>query len=467
VEKNEYRRKDVMSRIQYRRLLASEIFYDGNEKEHLPLLEKMTAEGLLHKEPAIRKEKGTLQCARCGSGKPFLGEVSNCGRCGKKCLYCRACLMMGRAASCGFLYSSAVSPVQQPGAETGTLGWDGKLSAGQRQAAEKLVHCFRSGKSREFLLWAVCGAGKTEMLFPLISEALKKGNAVMLCTPRRDVVQELEPRLKEAFPKAETAGFYGGKSPESRFCYADVAVATTHQLLRFYKAYTLIIIDEVDAFPYTMDKKLQFAAGQAAADKSMTVYVTATPSRMQQRLAASGSLESAVVSRRFHGEDLPVPRLVWAGNWKKQIENTRLPKALRLFLKKAGERQVLLFVPAVSWLTPVQEVLKKWQGNLRTATVHSQEEERSERVKMFREGRLDVLITTTILERGITIENVQVAVLGAENAVFTETALIQIAGRAGRSSRYPTGMVSFFHNGSTCEMKRAVRTIVQLNRRNS
>jgi competence protein ComFA len=456
-----------MRRIQYRRLLASEIFCDGDEREHLPLLEKMTAEGLLRKEPAIREEKGALQCVRCGSGKKFLGTVSKCGKCGGKCFYCRACLVMGRPSSCGFLYSSASVPVQQPGPEAGTLGWNGKLSAGQRQAAEKLVTCFQSGKNREFLLWAVCGAGKTEMLFPLISEALTKGKAVMLCTPRRDVVQELEPRLKQAFPKAETAGFYGGKPPENRFCYADIAVATTHQLLRFYKAYTLIIIDEVDAFPYTMDKKLQYAADQATADKSMTVYVTATPSRLQQRLAACGSLESAVVSRRFHGGDLPVPRLVWAGNWKKQIKNNRLPRALRMFLKEADGRPVLLFVPAVSWLKPVQEVLGKWKGKLRTATVHSQEEERSERVKMFREGCLDVLITTTILERGVTIENVQAAVLGAEDAVFTETALIQIAGRAGRSSRYPTGMVSFFHNGSTCEMKRAVRTIVQLNRRNS
>ncbi|TVP83432.1 MAG: DEAD/DEAH box helicase [Alkalicoccus sp.] len=467
MEEYKYQRKDVANRIQYRRLLAAEIFYDGDEREHLPLLEQMTAEGLLRKEPAIHEEKGTLRCARCGSGKHFLGTVSKCGRCGEKCFYCRACLMMGRTTSCGFLYSSASAPVQRPGPGAGSLGWNGELSAGQRQAAEKLLHCFHSGKSREFLLWAVCGAGKTEMLFPLISESLKKGDAVMLCTPRRDVVQELEPRLKQAFPEAETAGFYGGKSPESRFSYADIAVATTHQLLRFYKAYALIIIDEVDAFPYTMDKKLQYAVHQAAADKSMTVYVTATPSRIQQRLASSGSLESAVVSRRFHGGDLPVPRLVWAGNWKKKIENGRLPKALHLFLKEAAGRQVLLFVPAVSWLIPVQKVLKKWQENIRTATVHSQEEKRSERVKMFREGSLDVLITTTILERGITIENVQVAVLGAEDAVFTETALIQIAGRAGRSSLYPTGMVSFFHYGSTREMKRSVRTIVQLNRRNS
>lgn len=72
-----------------------------------------------------------------------------------------------------------------------------------------------------------------------------------------------------------------------------------------------------------------------------------------------------------------------------------------------------------------------------------------------------MLVTTTILERGVTFANVQVAVLGAENQIFTEAALVQIAGRVGRSSLAPTGDVLFFHFGITVEMKKA-RSHIQL-----
>jgi competence protein ComFA len=74
-----------------------------------------------------------------------------------------------------------------------------------------------------------------------------------------------------------------------------------------------------------------------------------------------------------------------------------------------------------------------------------------------------VLLTTTILERGVTIPNIDVAVIGSEDRVFTESALVQIAGRAGRSSEFPTGDVTFFHYGKTSEMVKARNQIFNMN----
>ncbi|MBJ8191001.1 DNA/RNA helicase, partial [Bacillus cereus] len=51
-----------------------------------------------------------------------------------------------------------------------------------------------------FLLWAVTGAGKTEMMFPLLQYVLDHGGTALVATPRRDVVLELAPRLAIAFP---------------------------------------------------------------------------------------------------------------------------------------------------------------------------------------------------------------------------------------------------------------------------
>ena len=50
--------------------------------------------------------------------------------------------------------------------------------------------------------------------------------------------------------------------------------------------------------------------------------------------------------------------------------------------------------------------------------VHAEDPMRKEKVTSFRKGDIPLLVTTTILERGVTVKNLQVAVLGAEEEVF-------------------------------------------------
>lgn len=63
--------------------------------------------------------------------------------------------------------------------------------------------------------------------------------------------------------------------------------------------------------------------------------------------------------------------------------------------------------------------------------VSADDQERKQKVQYFRDHRYDVLVTTTILERGVTIQDVQVGVLGAESPVFSESALVQISVEQG------------------------------------
>jgi len=96
--------------------------------------------------------------------------------------------------------------------------------------------------------------------------------------------------------------------------------------------------------------------------------------------------------------------------------------------------------------------------------VHAEDPERKEKVWMLRKNEVQGLLTTTILERGITISNVQVAVIGAESPIFTASALIQIAGRVGRNIQFPDGDVLFFHHGITTEMDEARAKILSYNK---
>ncbi len=204
---------------------------------------------------------GELRCRRCGSTGQQLRYVP-CAECQGTCAYCEACLGMGKIRQCSLLIhglvgrTPSVSSDQEPGGAVPELERWG-LSPAQRNAASKGIEFLRSGlplprerveRQARFLIWAVTGAGKTEMIFPLVEHELRRGARVLITTPRKDVVLELKPRLVKAFPDCTVTALYGGS--DDRWAEGEILLATTHQLLRFHRAFDLVIIDEIDALPY-------------------------------------------------------------------------------------------------------------------------------------------------------------------------------------------------------------------------
>ena len=97
------------------------------------------------------------------------------------------------------------------------------------------------------LIYAVCGAGKTELVFRAIEYALSLSQHVGFAIPRRDVVIELRNRLASSFSNNKVIALYGGNTKEKE---GDIIVLTTHQLYRYNHYFDLLILDEIDAFPY-------------------------------------------------------------------------------------------------------------------------------------------------------------------------------------------------------------------------
>lgn len=83
----------------------------------------------------------------------------------------------------------------------------------------------------------------------------------------------------------------------------------------------------------------------------------------------------------------------------------------------------------------------------------------------MRDGQYDFLVTTTIMERGVTFPEIDVFVLGADDPVFSSSALVQIAGRAGRSVSRPTGTVYFWIASQCRRVRSAVRQVDFMNRK--
>ncbi|WP_412857612.1 DEAD/DEAH box helicase [Bacillus sp. 179-C3.3 HS] len=441
----------LRSQLQSRHLLSFECPCSHYE------LDWLVKQGLVNSTPAIEKQASSFKCCRCGESHKRYFAYTPCDQCKKDCVYCRSCIMMGKATECTNLYEWIGPTVEERSQVKFT--WQGELSKGQKRASEAMIEAIKN--KTDLLVWAVCGAGKTEVLFYGIEYALNRGMKVCITTPRTDVVLELEPRIRKVFQGINIAVLYGGSL--QRLQLAPLMISTTHQLLRYKNAFDVIIIDEVDAFPYSIDDRLQFAVKKAMREKGVTIYLSATPSKKMQKDISYGKLEAIKIPIRFHQKPLPVPTFQWIGQWKKRLEKKQLPSTVVEWIQKhiKKRRRILLFVPSISIMKKVTNIFRLLEIN--AEGVSAEDKERKRKVQSFREHAYNVLVTTTILERGVTIQNVQVGVLGAESTIFTESALVQIAGRVGRHPQYSQGDVLFFHFGLTRNMKQAKKHIVQMN----
>lgn len=104
------------------------------------------------------------------------------------------------------------------------------------------------------------------MLYEGISYAASHSMKLCIATPRADVVRELAPRLRKDFPNVKSAALYGGSSEVDE--QAQLVIATTHQLLRYDCAFDVMIVDEVDAFPYHKDPALPKAVKRAVKENT-------------------------------------------------------------------------------------------------------------------------------------------------------------------------------------------------------
>ena len=89
---------------------------------------------------------------------------------------------------------------------------------------------------------------------------------------------------------------------------------------------------------------------------------------------------------------------------------------------------------------------------------------RDEVIEKFRNDSDGICICTTVLERGVTIPNVNVCIYEANHSVFNEAALIQMAGRAGRNFHHPEGDVLFITSKKTEIIQDCIDEIERANR---
>ena len=435
---------------------------------------------------------GEWRCSRCGQQKTV--RTAACPVCGLgRCPYCEGCINLGEARGCRPVYtapgaaagfrsredtlsrcSAPDNNAGQAGGAPGDFSLRFELTPPQEAATRQLEEFVLADERAEALVMAVCGAGKTELVFSAMRLVLNRGGRVLLAIPRRDVVLELEPRIREAFPLAGVTALFGGCT--EKFAAAGITIATTHQVMRFNGQFDLVILDEADAYPYKDSAMLRMAVERARKAEGKTVYMTATPDPRLYKEALAARKRMITIPARFHGHPLPEPRILRAAAYVRRDGRQGINPLYTDWLREKylTGSQVFIFVPTVKLCHTTGEALRQalsslaWPASGQAPLLeysHAADPERERKRVGFKGGEFPFLLSTTIMERGITVANAHVLVLFADyERVFDDGTLIQMAGRAGRSGDFPRGEVLFAGEKITPAMQGACEKIAMLNR---
>jgi competence protein ComFA len=373
-------------------------------------------------------------CPRCGNKEEKYIGFRN----GEP--YCRKCIIFSGEEARDVPHPPKKAPL--------SLAY--KLSEEQSELSRRIVENFVKGV--DTLVYAVCGSGKTEISYGVLAYAISHGLRAGFALPRRDVVIELYWRMMKAFPNNKIVAVYGD---HHRRLEGDIVILTTHQLYRYPDYFDLLVMDEIDAFPFKGNDVL--IALYKKSLRGHCVLMSATPSKAILKEFHKKNHEVLELMTRFHKKPIPVPKV----NLSIPLFQTlKIIKKLREY-KKEG-KPCFVFAPTIILCESLYEKVSLAVKN--GSYVHSERPDKENVIDDFKKGKLDFLITTSVLERGVTIKNLQVLVFHADNkSIYDSSTLIQISGRVGRKMDSPYGEVVFFAQKQTEEMSDAIRKIEHYN----
>lgn len=372
-------------------------------------------------------------CPICGnSDERMIGYLN-----GKP--YCRRCI--------SFKGEEADNVLTCPKNASYKLNYE--LSEDQKRLSSKLILNYKKGINS--LVHAVCGSGKTEIVLEVIKYAIQCGEKIGFAVPRRDVVIELYERFSGIFKKNSITLVYGGHTEKLE---GDLVCLTTHQLFRYQNYFDLLIIDEVDAFPFKNNEVLNEFFYRSI--KGKYIMMSATPDEQLISKFHGEGMDILELFTRFHEHPLPVPELVARNRLSSIIF---LIRELKRFIKL--QKPVFIFCPTIDICESTFFLLQLFIKN--GACVHSKKNNRSEIIQDFRNGKFKYLVTTAVLERGVTVKDLQVIVYKADHSIYDRYSLVQIAGRVGRKKDAPDGEVIFIANKVTNSMLEAREDILYAN----
>ncbi len=374
-----------------------------------------------------------MKCPRCSNSDPAYFYKGGNG------FYCRKCIRFSRV----LLEEELEGLDYEVDPEASEYSFSYELSKDQKEASLK---CAEALKENDVLLHCVCGAGKTEIVIESIARYLVKGLKVAYAISRKEVVIELSQRFTSIFPKAKITAVYGG---HHECLKGDLIVCTCHQLYRYHKSFDLLILDEVDAFPLKGDETLMNIAMNSC--KGRIIFSTATVDEDLERIVKDRKAMTIRLYVRPSYRPLSVPEVIC------------LPQFFTFFyllrLMSLTANQCIIFVSGKRKCEQLYRIASRFFS---CTYVYSDLKQRKENIAAFRSKKYRFLISTTVMERGITIRHVSVIILHYDH-VFNEGNLVQMLGRVGRGVGNDEGRSYLFCDRKDTAVKKTLTYLKEAN----
>jgi transcription-repair coupling factor (superfamily II helicase) len=304
----------------------------------------------------------------------------------------------------------------------------------QIRAVAEIKEDMEKTRPMDRLLCGDVGYGKTEVAIRAAFKAIMDGKQVAILVPTTILAQQHYETIKERFTdfpinigvlsrfrskKEQTETLKGVKAGS-----VDLIVGT-HRLLSkdvVFKDLGLLIVDEEQRFGVTHKEKIKQLKSNID-----VLTLTATPIPRTLHMSMLGVRDLSVI-------ETPPENRFPVQTYVVEYNAALIREAIEREMSRGG--QIYFLYNRVEDIERMTEQLSMLVPDARISFAHGQMNERELETIMldFLEGNSDVLVTTTIIETGVDIPNVNTLIIyNADKMGLSQ--LYQIRGRVGRSNR--------------------------------
>jgi len=304
----------------------------------------------------------------------------------------------------------------------------------QLKAIEETKKDMESSRIMDRLICGDVGFGKTEVAIRAAFKAVQDGKQVAVLVPTTILAQQHYNTFTQrmaGYPvnigmlsRFKTAAEQKKTVEKAKNGLLDIVIGT-HRLLSkdvSFKNLGLLVVDEEQRFGVTHKEKIKQMKGNVD-----VLTLTATPIPRTLHMSLAGIRDMSVL------DEAPVDRLP-IQTFVMEYNPEVVREAISREIARGG--QVYYVHNRVAGIDDVAGELQKLLPDASISYAHGRMNEREleDIMYSFVNGETDVLVSTTIIETGLDISNVNTIIIDEANR-FGLAQLYQLRGRVGRSNR--------------------------------